>query len=101
MKASSESGECASFSSRGSFSVFDAICLAAMGVASPLPGPFLAQRLLHPRATLRVHRKVRSSDVGTCEALGRGLRCNKKPNIPMPPEQTLAGIECGSVSDYD
>src|SRR6267154_4215531 len=48
MNASSESGECASLISTGSFSVFEAVCWPDMGLSVPIP-----VRLRQGRVTLR------------------------------------------------
>src|SRR5208282_996405 len=99
MKASSESGECASLISRGSFSVLDATCLPAMGVPYLLPVPFQTQRRLCLRAILCVHRKVRSCDVGTCAATGRAIFRSQEPNIHASPGQIPARMVRGPSDD--
>src|SRR5712692_5234977 len=102
MKASSESGECASLISTGSFSVFEAVCWPGMGVsvssssATPArPGHsmynckaaastwcwFLPERLSHRG---RVYRRRTEEN---CASLGRAISCNSKPSILMSREQ--------------
>src|SRR6266850_6339468 len=81
MKASSESGECASLISTGDFSVFEAVCLAAMGWifllvswASFLAGPRTPRRdvqLQGGAAGRQTGKDVRIA--GTCAALGRAI----------------------------
>src|SRR5260370_30893986 len=94
MKASSESGECASLISTGSFSVFEAVCWPGMGVSVSFsgatrarPGHFLCN--LEPLASPwrwpsrrdfpaqeRVYRRRTEEDVrvaGACMAHGRAI----------------------------
>src|SRR5882762_1901246 len=87
MNASSESGECASLISRGSFSVWDATCRAAMGSGSSNPECATRRRPDH-RFTLQGRMKGRSMSVGTCVAYGRAYVCKRKPNIQTLTVQT-------------
>src|SRR2546427_10931873 len=92
MKASSESGECASLISTGFFSVLGAVCGPGMGLsvsfsgatAKWLPRPgfgpsqrdFPAEERVYRRRTEESLRVARA-----CVALGRTISCKKEPSI--------------------
>src|SRR6266849_10684743 len=96
MKASSESGECASLISTGSFSVF--VCGPGMGVsvsfsaatATWLPRPGLGPSQRDFPAEERVYRR-RTEDsmrvAGACVALDRAISCKREPSILVSGEQ--------------
>src|SRR3984893_1273168 len=98
MKASSESGECASLISTGSFSVFGAVCGPGMGVSVSFLGAtamLLSRPGLGPSqrdfpAEERVYRR-RTEDsmrvAGACVALGRTISCKREASILMYGEQ--------------
>src|SRR6267143_502603 len=84
MKASSESGECASLISTGSFSVFGAVCGPGMGVSVSfsgatskwLPRPGFGPSQRDFPAEERVYRRRTEDSVrvaGACVALGRAI----------------------------
>src|SRR5207253_2872961 len=121
MKASSESGECASLISTGSFSVFEAVCWPGMGLlvsysgATPAgPGHFsrTAKRSPDPGfgpsqkdfpAEERVYRRPTEENVrvaGACVALGRAISCKREPSILVSGEQ-LAGAKEESIGDRE
>src|SRR6266849_7252911 len=100
MKASSESGECASLISTGSFSVFEAVCWPGMGVlgssfrgarrgrgnlrCAPEPTGVHSPRLRFPKETSsvtggsvwgRAEENLRVA--GACVALGRAILTRK------------------------
>src|SRR5260370_37112924 len=108
MKASSESGECASLISTVSFSVFEAVCWPDMGLsvsssaatragrvilsasAKPLrrPGFGSSQRDFPKKEWVfrgRTGENVRVA--GACVALGQAISCNGKPSILASGEQ--------------
>src|ERR1700674_1895458 len=116
MKASSESGECASLISTGSFPVFEAACRPAMGllnsssVADPNGrGAFPRNRgavthpgLSSPQRQLPVTERLCQETNGRKQARRRGLRgawpgdsCRGKPSISAAGGQT-AGRNSGS-----
>src|ERR1700724_1116194 len=98
MKASSESGECASLISTGSFSVFGAVCGPGMGVSvsfSAATATWLLRPGLGPSqrdfpAEERVYRR-RTEDsmrvAGACVALDRAISCKREPSILVSCEQ--------------
>src|SRR5260370_6155554 len=100
MKASSESGECASLISTVSFSILEAVCWPDMGLLVSLGAH--AKRLASlpalvlPRdypACARVNRSRTGENArvaGVCKAPGRTIFCRPKPNILLCCEQ-LAG----------
>src|SRR6266550_5267433 len=103
MKASSESGECASLISTGSFSVFGAVCGPGMGVSVSfsaatskwLPRPGFGPSQRDFPAEERVYRRRTEDSVrvaGACVALGRAISCQREPSILVPGEQ-LAGAK--------
>src|SRR5882762_4300613 len=103
MKASSESGECASLISTGSFSVFGAVCGPGMGVSVSfsgatskwLPRPGFGPSQRDFPAEERVYRRRTEDSVrvaGACVALGRTISCKREPSILMSGEQ-LAGAK--------
>src|SRR5882762_2874486 len=90
MKASSESGECASLISMGDFSVFEAVCRAAMGWVFLV----LSWASFFPERRSAPQRCCRETD-GKKRAHRRGLRgagpddfCNRKPSISVAGGQT-------------
>src|SRR5437660_2033506 len=107
MKASSESGECASLISTASFSVFEAVCWPGMGVSvsfsSATPASrvvsyttgsgCLALALVLPRdfpakeRSIGEEREKTRASQGACWALGRAISCKEKPSILAPHEQ--------------
>src|SRR5437667_3121293 len=98
MKASSESGECASLISTGSFSVFGAVCGPGMGVSVSfsgatskwLPRPGFGPSQRDFPAEERVYRRRTEENVrvaGACVALGRAISCKKEPSILVSGEQ--------------
>src|SRR6266550_3402719 len=102
MKASSESGECASLIATGSFSVFGAVCGPGMGVSVSFSGatevvasPWLGPSQRDFPAEERVYRRRTEDSVrvaGACLALGRAISCQREPSILVPGEQ-LAGAK--------
>jgi hypothetical protein len=92
MKASSESGECASLISTGSFSVFEAVCLPAMGLLVPLfcLGLVPSRETFSSReAAAEDEQKGRARRRGLLGA-GPGYFCKRKPNTLGSGEQTVA-----------
>src|SRR6266403_4178263 len=98
MKASSESGECASLISTGSFSVFGAVCGPGMGVSVSFSGAtakLLPRRGFGPSlrdfpAEERVYRRRTEDSVrvaGACVPLGRAISCKREPSILVSGEQ--------------
>src|SRR6266851_2532274 len=108
MNASSESGECASLISTGSFSVFEAVCWPDMGLsvsyssAAParpghstykLRSGCLALVLVPPRETFPPKKGLSETNgrnlrvAGACVALGRAISCKRKPSISASGEQ--------------
>src|SRR6266700_2596605 len=108
MKASSESGECASLISTGSLSVFEAVCGPGMGLFVSFSGATLAgsdhftcnrEEAASPGLALsqrdfptgeRVFRRRTEENVrvaGACVALGRAISCKRKPSILVSGEQ--------------
>src|SRR5260370_9272 len=98
MNASSESGECASLISTGSFSVFEAVCWPDMGLsvsyssATParpghstckLRSGCLALELVPPRKTFPPKKGVSETNgrnlrvAGACVAHGRAISCKR------------------------
>src|SRR4029077_11547761 len=119
MKASSESGECASLISTVSFSVFEAVCWPDMGLsdsfssATPArPGRFKrnlegvaspgfgsSQRDIP--AEERVYRRRTGENVrvaGACVAPRPAISCKSNPNISAPGEQLEEGRALGTKS---
>src|SRR6266478_6231648 len=112
MKASSESGECASLISTVSFSVLEAVCWPGMGVSvsfsvrppaksgrfhatwerSSRPGFGSSQRDFPVNEW--VYRRRTGENVrvaGACLAQGRAISCKRKPSTLVSNEQ-LAGV---------
>src|SRR6266513_4866938 len=108
MKASSESGECASLISTVSFSVFEAVCWPGMGVSVSFSGATPQSQVVSyatlerlPRPGLVLPRETfpqsRRSTGGEQEknarvasaslAQGRAISCKGKPSILAPCEQ--------------
>src|SRR6267142_5757819 len=90
MKASSESGECASLISTGDFSVFEAVCRAAMGWVFLVVSwaSFFPERRSAPRGRRReTDRKKRAHRWGLRGA-GSDDFCKAKPSISAPGGQT-------------
>src|SRR6267154_5906263 len=107
MNASSESGECASLISTGSFSVFEAVCWPDMGLSVPIPVRLRRGRVIPRTASKRLPGPGAGSsqrDFPTEEgsigderkklARRRGLRgagpgdfLQEKPSISASPEQ--------------
>src|SRR6267143_2545063 len=94
MKASSESGECASLISTGDFSVFEAVCRAAMGWVFLVLSlaSFFPERRSAPE-------RCRRETIGKGRAHRWGLRgagpddfCNAKPSILATGGQTAGWI---------
>src|SRR6266566_9259406 len=113
MKASSESGECASLISTGSLSVFEAVCGPGMGLFVSFSGATLAgpdhfacnrEAAASPWLALsqrdfptgeRVFRRRTEENVrvaGACVALGRAISCKRKPSILVSGEQLGAAL---------
>src|SRR6266852_5251905 len=101
MKASSESGECASLISTGSFSVF--VCGPGMGVsvsfsaatATWLPRPGLGPSQRDFPAEDRLYRRRTEEGMrvaGACVARDRAITCKREPSILVCGEQ-LEGAE--------
>src|SRR6266849_4542614 len=89
MNASSESGECASLISRGSFSVFEAVCLAAMGTLHPLPAQTYVADASSPTLFFTDQRRMGRAASGTYVAIGRAYFRKQEPNIDTPPRKTF------------
>src|SRR6266403_27594 len=98
MKASSESGECASLIWTGSFSVLGAVCGPGMGAsvsfsgatAKWLPRPGLGPSQRDFPAEERVYRRRTEESLRVaraCVALGRTISCKTEPSILMSGEQ--------------
>src|SRR5258708_38057280 len=90
MKASSESGECASLISTGDFSVFEAVCRAAMGWVFLVLSwaSFFPERRSAPRGRRReTNGKGRAHRWGLRGA-GPDDFCNGKPSILAAKGQT-------------
>src|SRR6266576_6603914 len=108
MKASSESGECASLIATGSFSVFGAVCGQGMGVSVSFSGatevvasPWLGPSQRDFPAEERVYRRRTEDSVRVardCVALGRAISCKREPSILVSGEQ-LAGAKEESIRD--
>src|SRR2546430_2446059 len=118
MKASSESGECASLISTGSLSVFEAVCGPGMGVfvsfsgATPArPDHFTYNReaVASPWLWSFPERLSRGGEglsetngrnvrvAGACVALGRAISCKREPSILVSSEQLGVGSRAGGM----
>src|SRR5258708_21545654 len=101
MKASSESGECASLISTVSFSVFEAACWPDMGLLVSFQvrtrSAWLRPALILPRdypAHERVCRRRTGENVrvtGACEAPGRTILCSQSVTYLRPRDNAGKG----------
>src|SRR5271163_1850056 len=116
MKASSESGECASLISTGCFSVFEAVCLPGMGGCGPFLAVVLRATVARSGCLVRAAPQrlsqfvaVRSGEVRerTCAALGVARRWAKlifargRLAYRRPLDNRLDGLGSGGSSGFD
>src|SRR5215475_12378170 len=83
MKASSESGECASLISIGCFSVFWVACRAAITFVVPRGLPARPAKILFPSVERGENERKRNlGNAGTCEAPCRVFFAQRKRSTP-------------------
>src|SRR5882762_2491796 len=99
MKASSESGECASLISTGDFSVFEAVCGAAMGcVFLVLSWAWLfPERRSAPRGRRRETNGKGRAHRWELRGAGPDDFCKAKPSILAAKGQTTATTATGTT----